>query len=398
MAYFNPFRPAYLRNPYPALERLRRQDPVHRSPQLDAWVLTAYADCDRVIHDDQAFSSDPAHASSRLGEAVRTTRASVPFGDVPILGNSDPPDHTRLRAIVNRAFTPRTVAGLAPTIEQRAGSLLDGVSPDEPFEFMAGLAEPLAVLTVLEFFGVQPPDRDRLRDWSAAIMSARSASEADPAAIAAARDAGQELKSYLRNAAASASLRPGLLATLMEAEGPDPGLSLDEVVMLLIHISFAGNGPTAFLLGNGALALASHPSQAECLRREPDLLPAAVEELLRFDSPTHIITRFARAPARLRDKSIRTGDTLYLVLGAANRDPQRFPNPDTLDLSRPDNRHLSFGLGIHFCLGAPLARLEAAIAFRILLQRFPNLRLADVQVERGDTFLLRGPRRLRLLP
>jgi len=397
--FFNPFRPSYIENPYPALAQLRASDPVFRSTDLNAWVVTGYAECLHALQDDETFSSDPVHAAGGLGETVAKNRAETPLGHVPILGNSDPPDHTRLRAIVNRAFTPRAVASMRPYIEEVASALLEPAEPGRPFEVMPSFAEPLPVITVLRMLGIPDEDRETIRSWGGAIIRARSDGAADPGVVAAAKAAHTEFVAYLEHfARGRVPNAPGVvIATLLEAGAPEGKISLDEVMMLLIHISMAGNGPTAYLLGNSVRLLLEHPHETAILRQRSDLIPNAVEEFLRFDSPTHIVTRFALVDSRLGKKRIRAGDTVYVVIGAANRDPAQFPDPDRLDVERKELRHLSFGMGIHFCLGAPLARLEAAVAVEAVLNRFPVLRLADGGFERGGTFLLRGPKRLAVL-
>jgi cytochrome P450 len=378
VAFYNPFRPSYIENPYPALAQLRASEPVFRSPDLNAWVVTAYAECLQALQDDQSFSSDPVHASGGLGASVAKNRAETPMGAVPILGNSDPPDHTRLRAIVNRAFTPRAVASMRPHIEELTGTLLDAAEPDRPFEVMSSFAEPLPVITALRMLGFPDEDHEAVHSWGSAIIRARSDGADDPRVVAAAAVAHDDFSAYLeRFASEKAPSAPDtVIATLLAAGASEGRISLDEVMMLLIHISMAGNGPTAYLLGNTLHLLLEHPEVTALLRERPDLIPNAVEEFLRFESPTHIVPRFALAESRLGKKRIATGDTVYVVIGAANRDPAQFPDPDRLDLQRKELRHLSFGMGIHFCLGARLARLEAAVALESVLRRFPGLHLA----------------------
>ena len=387
MAYFNPTRPGYIEDPYPALAALRRQEPVHRSPDLGAWVVTSYEHCERLVRDDETFSSDPAHATGGLGESVRAVRDQVPLGTAPILGNTDAPDHTRLRAIVNRAFTPRAIADMRPRVEASVQELLDAAG-DGPLEVMSALAEPMVVTTVLEHLGVPQDDRPQVREWAGAVIRARADGPGAPGVSAAAASARDALLAYLRDFTPTG--RSTVIDTLRAAADGGETLSAEEMAMLLIHISLAGNGPTAYALGNIVLGLANHPEALSTLAADPEGVPTAIEELIRFDSPTHMITRFALADTKLGPRNIRAGDTLYTVIAAANRDPAQFPNPDVLDITRNDNRHLSFGLGIHFCLGAPLARLELDVALRALLQRYGAFRMVSQQ--RGGTFLLRGPR------
>ncbi len=386
MAFYNPFRPAYIEDPYPALAQLRRQEPVHRSTDLNAWVVTSYEHCRRLLRDDETFSSDPTHASGGMGEAIARNRAILPLGMAPILGNSDAPDHTRLRAIVNRAFTPRAIADMRPKVAASVEALL-GAAPDGPLEVMHALAEPLAVNVVLEHMGVPEADRERVRDWSTAIMRARAEGPGVAGVLQAADAARTGLLGYLETFVPEDG-RTSILQTLTTAAAAGEALTPEEMAMFLIHISLAGNGPTAYAIGNAVLALGTHPEQLAVLVADPELAPSAVEELLRFDGPTHVVARFALVDTKLGARTIRAGDTAYAVVAAANRDPAAFPDPDELDLRRADNHHLSFGVGTHFCLGSPLARIELELVLRALIGRYGAFRV--VAMQRGGTFLLRG--------
>jgi len=391
MAYYNPVRPAYIEDPYPSLAQLRRQEPVHHSPDLNGWVLTTYELCDRVLHDDAAFSSDPVHARGGMGDSVAAKRAAAPLGSAPILGNSDPPDHTRLRAIVNRAFVPRAMDATRPAIEALAARLLEPVG-DDGLEVMSGLSEQLVIGSVLHHLGIPEADRPLFRECGSAIMRARAEGAE---AIPAAEVAYQRLEAMLERWQTEESPEPGsVLGTLIEAAKAGERITAGEMLMLLIHISLAGNGPTAYAIGNAVLHLAQNPEALSTLAADRGAIPAAVEELLRFDSATHVVARFATAETKLGARTIRPGETCFAVIGAANRDPARFAEPDTLDIERADNRHLSFGMASHFCLGAPLARMEMAIAINALLDRYGVFRLKSMQ--RGGTFLLRGPAKVTI--
>lgn len=390
---FNPFRPAYQDDPYPFLRHLQQTEPVLWSPDLDVWVVTRYADCLRVLQDDESFSSDPVHARGDFGRDIARKRAEVPLGSAPLLGNTDPPGHQRLRTLVNRGFTPRVIDRAQAAIEDTCDQLLDDW--DTPrCDLIRRFAEPLAISTVLGHLGIPREGWGNFREWSLAIMRARSEGVADPAVFTAADTAAREMLDYL--AGLAESLEPAadaplsVLQVLLEAcdEGT---LAPEEMVMLLIHISLAGNGPTAMALGNAAWALSQQPDAQDYLRANPERLPAAVEEFFRFDSPTHFIARFAKQDVVVGTRTIRTGQQLHVMVGAANRDPERFPDPDLLDFSREDNRHLSFGYGIHFCLGAPLARLELRTGLLKLLQSGP---FRYVESERGGSYQVRGLARL----
>lgn len=389
MPVFQPNRAAYSEDPYPFLHRLRSEEPVHRSRELGAWVITSYVEALRALTDDDHFSSDPTHASGELGAMVRRQREEMPLGHAPILGNSDAPEHTRLRAIVNRAFTPRALAVFDPDVAAIVDDLLGQWRTGEAFEVMSGLAQPLAITTVLAYLGVPREGLAAVREWSSAIMAARSGQASSPGDVRAAVHARTELEGYLRSACTGGVIRELLTA---EAAGQ---LSADEWIILLIHISFAGNGPTAYAIGNALLALATHPDQFAELK-DGRTVAAAVEECLRFDTPTHVVHRFVTADVELRGRKLRVGDTVAVVVGAANRDPARFPNSDVFDLGRDAGGQLAFGHGMHFCLGAPLARIELAAVLDAVRSRFDALTLAPAGLWRGDTFLLRGPSALTL--
>ena len=398
MAIFNPFLPSYEANPYPAYAALRAEDPVHFSAAIQAWVLTAYEDCERVLRDADTFSSSSYTASGQLATALQQQRREFPLGEVPTVLNSDPPVHTRLRSLLNRAFTPRAIDGLRPHVEEIAASLLAGADrAGGRFDAVTGFAQPLPIIVIAELLGVPPSDRDRLKEWSTAIANTTNVLNTEPA-LAAARQATLELIAYMDEVVAQRRTAPGadIMTALVQAEEGGERLSHDELLAFSILLLLAGHETTTNLIGNGLLALTEHPEQAARLRADPDLLPSAVEEFLRYDSSVQGAVRFARQTAEVGGRTIEQGSTLLLLLGAANRDPAQFPDPDALDVARSPNRHLSFGRGIHFCLGAPLARLEGDIAFTALLDRFPELRLAEGGAQRSGTLVLRGMGKLEL--
>ena len=398
MAIFNPFLPSYEANPYPAYAALRAEDPVHFSAAIQAWVLTAYEDCERVLRDADTFSSSSFTASGQLATALQQQRREFPLGEVPTVLNSDPPVHTRLRSLLNRAFTPRAIDGLRPHVEEIAASLLaDADRAGGRFDAVTGFAQPLPIIVIAELLGVPPSDRDRLKEWSTAIANTTNVLNTEPA-LAAARQATLELIAYMDEVVAQRRTAPGadIMTALVQAEEGGERLSHDELLAFSILLLLAGHETTTNLIGNGLLALTEHPEQAARLRADRALLPSAVEEFLRYDSSVQGAVRFARQTAEVGGRTIEQGSTLLLLLGAANRDPAQFPEPDALDVARSPNRHLSFGRGIHFCLGAPLARLEGDIAFTALLDRFPELRVAEGGAQRSGTLVLRGMGKLEL--
>ena len=391
MAIFNPFLPSFLENPYPAYASLRRSDPVHFSAALQAWVLTRYDDCERVLRDPTTFSSSAERATGQLAQTLLQQRRQFPLGEVPTVLNSDPPTHTRLRALVNRAFTPHTVEDLRPHIEEIAGSLLAEARSGQPFDLVTGFAQPLPIIVIAELLGVPSSDRDLFKRWSNAIAATTNVLNPPPV-LEAAREATAELVAYLDRVVAERrqSLADDLISALVRVEDGGERLSHEELLAFSILLLLAGNETTTNLIGNGMLALAANPEQAARIRSDAACLPGAVEELLRYDSPVQGVVRFTTARAEVGGREIEAGATVLAMVAAANRDPARFPDPDRLDVTREDNRHLSFGRGIHFCLGAPLARLEGEVAFGALLRRFPRLEVAAPGARRQGTLALRG--------
>ncbi len=381
---YNPFLPEVRADPYPTYQALREADPVHRSPFLPMWVLTRYEHVALVLKDASLSADRTRFEGFDPPEDFEVHQSMLTL---------DPPQHTRLRGLVNRAFTPRTVERLKPRIEALVERILDGAERRGSIELVSELAYPLPVTVIAEMLGVPAEDWPRFREWSRVL-----AASLDPlmgrqdAAIddyVAARNA---LASYLSEVVAERRLEPrdDLISDLL-AVGE---LDSRELIVMLNLLLVAGHETTVNLIGNGTLALLRHPEQMARLRDQPDLLEPAVEELLRWDSPVQLTARIATADFELGGKPICKGELLMTLLGAANRDPGQFPDPDRLDIGRSPNHHLAFGRGIHFCLGAPLARLEAQIAIGSLVRRFPALRLAG-DPELSPTVTLRG---LRALP
>lgn len=401
VAFFNPFRPTYAQDPYPVLARLREQEPVHWSPDLGGWVITRYDDCLKVLQDDDRFSSDPASASGPYGETIRARRSIVPLGEAPILGNSDPPEHTRLRAIVNRAFTPAAMDRMRPTVQAAVDHFMGQAHEGVPWDAVPGLCEPLAITTILAHLGIPSEGWQPVRQWSAALMQARAEGGDRPEIIRAAAAAREAMLDYVASVAERRHVPDDqtgprdVLGALLDAVD-DETITPDEMLMMLIHISMAGNGPLAMSISNVIAALERHPEIRRRLIDDPDLIPTAVEEILRWDSATHYVVRFALDDFKMWNRTIREGQMVYVMVGAANRDPDKFEDPDTIKLGRPSIRHLTFGMGIHFCLGAPLAKVELDVAIRSLLERWGEYRV--VAAERGGSLQVRGYGKLEILP
>jgi cytochrome P450 len=393
---YNPTTAENLRDPYPMYRRFRESDPFHRSRLAGGWVLFRYADVLEVLKDPR-FSADernsPRFESQRKWLiAAGALDAEDPL-DVSML-RMDPPDHTRLRGLVNRAFTPRSIEKLRPRIEHIVDVLLREVRGRSGMDLVDALAYPLPVIVISEMLGIPTGDRARFKHWSDEVV--RTMGMASLEDVRASRTAAKELRAYFEGIVVERRREPqdDLISALLAAEEQGDKLSLPEVFSTLTLLLIAGNETTTNLIANGTLALLRQREQWELLCDDPDLVPGAVEELLRYDSPVQATSRICVDDVPMSGGTIRRGHEVILPLASANRDPEVFEDPDRLDVTRKDVRHLSFSQGIHYCLGAPLARLEAQIAFRALAERFPKLELAVDEPEWRRNFILRGPKAL----
>lgn len=394
MVFFRPERPGYGDDPYPELERLRAAEPVHWSANLGAWVVTGYDACEQALLDAERFGADPALEAGAAGERVAAHRRQMPFGEAPVLGHIDGAEHARLRGAVARAFGARAIAGREADIRGLIGELTGRAGPGAPFELMGGLARPLAAMTALRHFGIDPAHWEGFHGAALAVMRARVDGLGDPAAGPAAAAAGAFILESLAEAAEDGA--EGTVAAELAGAIDRGEVSAAEAIMLLVHIGLAGNGPTAMALGTAAWALARHPGAMARFLDGEVTAGEVLEEALRWDSPAHSVPRFAREDAELGGRRIRRGQRLLVMVAAANRDPSRFEEPDRFIPGRGGPRHLSFGVGPHYCLGAPLARAELAIALEELARRFGAFRAAEGQ--RGGTLQVRGFERLVIVP
>jgi cytochrome P450 len=377
---------AFRADTYATFARMREQDPVFCQPGLDGespiWFITRYDDADAVLLDDERFVRDPRLAL-RPDELMAFDVGlpdSMAFIDSNML-NRDGDDHRRLRRLVSKAFTPRMIERLRARIQQIADGLIDPVAGRGEMELVSSFAFPLPITVIAELLGVPPADRDRFREWSdAMVRPALAAAELERFGALM-----NDFVAYLHVLFEERRSEPGedLVSALVAVEDGGDTLSEEELSSMVALLIVAGHETTVSLIGNATLALLTHPEQRAALERDPALLPRAVEELIRYDGPVErTLNRWAAVDVELRGKTIRRGEPVIVILGAADRDPERFDDPDRLDLTAErETRLLAFGRGSHFCLGAPLARLEAEIALGTLLRRLPGIRLAVPQEE-----------------
>ncbi|MBI1816789.1 MAG: cytochrome P450 [Deltaproteobacteria bacterium] len=376
-------------DPYGHYRRMRTLDPVHFIADPGLWALTRYTDVVAALRDERL-------SAERFQLTFPEMQASAlisSFAGMMLL--RDPPDHTRLRLLVSKAFTPRVVERLQPRVQSIVDGLIDAVERRGETDLMQSIAGPLPVMVIAELLGLPWSDREQLKRWSDALVILADGSLA-LAGFPQAEQSAAEFKEYLGGILAERRARPGndlrddLISGLLAAHERDDRLTEDELFATCVLLLIAGHETTTNLIGNGMLALLRHPDQSTRLRSDPSLIRSAIEELLRYESPVQLTSRVAKVDLEIGGKPVRTGQEVCLVLGAANRDPAQFADPDRLDLARVDNHHLAFGLGLHFCLGAPLARLEGQIAVASLLRRLPELRLASDAVEWREGIMMRA--------
>ena len=385
--------PRFTDDPYPVYARLRDEAPVYWSPYFGQWLVSRGELVVEIARTWEIFSS-VGWDSFFLSQLPDDLRPQIPtvidhFRTVNI-STQDPPVHTRLRRLLSKAFTPRRIATLEDRIRARAEQLLDDIgsgsgsdtagAPDEvQFDLIETLAYPLPVAVIGELYGVGDDDHADLKRWSKAVVDYTGSSVAHPHLARELDTALAEFRAYLRGLVGERRQRPrdDLLSDLVAAVDDGERLAEDELVATSINLLFAGHETTTNLIGNGTLSLLRHPDQLDLLRRRPELIPGAVEELLRYDSPVQRVRRITTCDIVIGGREIPKGTPVTAFLGSANRDPAQWDRPDELDVTRPDVFPMSFGGGPHYCIGAALARLEGRIAFETLLDRFDELRLSE---------------------
>jgi cytochrome P450 len=357
---YSPFDPEVIADPYPVYRQLRDHAPVYWSPQASTWVLSRYDDVAAAL-------IDPATYSSASGIFPTPPGVDMTQLFLPMLIMSDPPRHTQLRHLVSKAFTPRRIAGVEARIQTLVNNLLDQVSGAGTWDFVSGFAGPLPAIVIADMLGVPREDRDRIRTWSTTLIQSNPIRGEFGPGLDAAAALYEYFSTFLGERRAHP--RDDLMTALVQAEVDGEHLSEEELLGFCLLLLIAGHETTTNLLSNSAVVLAQHPESRRQLADNPALVPAAVEELLRYDSPVQGLGRTLTRQVDLHGQPMKAGDTVLLLFGSANRDDHAFPDADRFDINRRPERQVAFGRGIHFCLGASLARLEARIALQALLAR-----------------------------
>ena len=387
---FNPWDENFRRNPYSYYRPMRMCPPPVVKFFIPIAVLSRYDDVAATLRDQTRFSSVPVRNRMNLATAEI-------FGDASNLISSDPPIHTRMRKLVSRDFSPRAIRELEPRVRALTNSLLEEIAKKRHFDLMADFAVPLPVRIIASILGIPGEHFATFKRWSDTLLDLTTLPPGAPLDDSV-RINLTEMRAYLAEEIERRRRHPGadLMSSLVSAHDDTEMLSADELMQFLVILLLAGNETTTNLIGNGMLALQNHPCQMQLLRRDPTLITRAIEEMCRYDSPVQSVFRTAKEAVEIGGTPIEKGSGIFLMLGSANRDSAKFERPDSFDITREDNDHVSFGEGIHYCLGAPLARLEAGIAFGAMLNRFPKLKLdGDPSLDYKTSFFVRS---LKSLP
>lgn len=392
MPSFDFLSPAVRRDPYPLYRQLQDTEPAYFSEAWNGWMLTRYADAESAFKDRRLSANRVSGYAAKMPDAVKEKLK-------PLIDNIsrwtlllDPPDHTRLRGLISKAFTPRAVEAMRPRIQVLVKELLDRHSASEHIDIIEDLAYPLPTIVIGDMLGVPAQDAALLKECSDAIAAFMGASQLKPEIAARAVKAVVELETYLRGVMEEhrRAPKPNLMSQLLAVRDEGESLSEAELFATCVSLLFGGHETTTNLIGNTVIALARNPEQYRLLRESPERVPSAVEEGLRYDSPVQRMGRMAVEDIEYHGRTVRKGDRVFMVMGANNRDPRQFPEPDRFDITRRENRHLTFGYGPHFCLGAALGRLEGQLALAALVERLPELRVDEAKLEWIDNLTIRG--------
>jgi hypothetical protein len=378
--------PEFMANPYPLLHRLREEDPVHWSDTIGGWILTRYDDILVSFKDTEHFSNE-----NRLGQAVAYLtsekradyKAFQAHWATKSLLHSDPPDHTRMRAVVTGEFTAKVVEQMKPRIQETVDALIDEAQARGRMDIISELASPLPISVISQILGVPRCDRHLFRVWADALLAFQGVNKPGEEDLMRAQNTIVEMRPYIRNMIEERRREPreDLISKFAAAESEGGRISEPELISTCGTLFVAGQETTFALIANTIYTLLTHPDQLELLRENPDLLASTLEETLRYESPIPRQPRVMKGDAELRGRKLKKGEMVFQMLNAANRDPAIFPNPDKFDIRRENNRHIAFGHGVHFCVGATLARAEAFIAVGTAIRRLPKLRLVDQKAD-----------------
>lgn len=389
---YDPTDAAVRRDPFPLYQRLQDEDPVHWSEPLRSWIITRYDDVRQV-------ALTPQMSSDRLRpfyEAQTDARRDVLSGVMRYLNLwlvfRAPPEHTRVRKLLNSVFTPALIASMQGSITDTVEHILAQLPPGQPIDFMRDVAVLLPAYVILDMLSVPRAHFPEIKVWSDELRLFIGTARGERDKYTRAREGADRMADYFRQVIARRRAAPGddVVSRMIAARVDGQSLSEDELVATCMLVLFGGHETTTSLLGNALKALLDHPEQHERLRSNPELIDSAIEEFLRFDGPSNSIARVVAVDHEVAGRQLRQGERVFAMINAANRDPRRFEHPHALDLGRSPNRHLTFGQGLHFCLGAPLARLEAKVCMATLVQRYPGVRLAPGAVEWMDALVMRG--------
>ena len=394
IADYDPRDPDVIDDPIPVLTHLQKADPVHWSERLNGWVITGYDDARTILTDEQ-ISADRLtpfyeHQSDamqqRISELIRYLNTWVAF--------KDPPEHTRLRTLMNKVFTRAAVRELRPAIERAVDRLLDAMEGRDEIDFIQVFAYPLPAAVIMDMLGLPHEDTESLKDWSNKMQLFIGSATTSSDKYALAERGAIEMAEYFRNIILEREKNLGddMISKLLTIRQEGDALTEDEVIGTSMLFLFGGHETTTNLLGNGVRAFLANPEQLARLKANPDLIRRAVEEVLRYDGPTGATVRVVKEDHLLHGRKLRKGDRVFVMINAANHDDRIFDIPGAFDIERNQNPHLTFNYGAHFCLGAPLARLEGEVAFTRLFERFPEMRLTAERYRYMDTLVMRGVR------
>ncbi len=387
MMEYNPLLPKVQENPFPYYVGLRRDAPIAYLAPLQCWAVSRYADVDFALRNPQIFSS-----AKWIGQSLADLN---PAPEVPWMIETDPPDHSRLRKLVSKAFTPRMVSRLEPRIRAISRELLESARNQPECDFVRDFSGPLPVTVIAEMLGVEPQFRVDFKRWSDNVVRGTNRPESE-AARAEIRSTNAEMREYFQRIIAERRKKPreDLISAMVQAEEEHQTLTGIEVLAMAMLILLAGNETTMNLLSNTVLALEAHPDEMSKVRRDQSRVVPLLEEVLRYDSPVQVVFRRTTQAVELSGQSIPADSAVFVLIGSANRDEAKFPQADRFDPSRDASEHLAFGFAIHYCLGAQLARLEAKVGMEELLSAGPSYAIDRSRVERINSLLLRGIRHL----